>query len=282
VAQNLRGFRLDVSDGSVVQVYSTGMRQTVSTFLMNTSRVHTVFRALLEGPDGGFQGPMDAIVLAGMDNGSCSAALAVLPNRNWYVHSLKRHGLKKAVDNIPREFKPLRLHGEPESVRYAIENSRLKSMKVKKTAEFLFYEMPMRMAPRPSVGQQRLARPTDLARLDEYVAEFGKEVSGEPHEQWREFMDENRIMLGIVEGTIASVAIRGALTIDRVQLEGVFTFKPFRRRGLARSLVAVLSRQASGNGRMAVSIVPSDNVPMISLLDSLGFNKTSDYVIVEY
>ncbi|HDS31134.1 MAG TPA: hypothetical protein ENN67_08840, partial [Firmicutes bacterium] len=100
------------------------MRQTVSTFLMNTARAHTVFRALMEGPDGGFQGPVDAIVLAYENGASCSAAVAVLPNRYWYLHGLNGVALAKIIDSVPRQLKPLKIHGEPDSVRRALEHPR--------------------------------------------------------------------------------------------------------------------------------------------------------------
>ena len=91
---------------------------------------------------------------------------------------------------------------------------------------------------------------------------------------------ENRILLGVVEGTIASVAVRGSQTLDHVLIDGVYTFKPYRRRGLAKRLVAALARQASGRKQVASTIVGTKNEPMLALLNELGFLVTADYLVV--
>jgi predicted GNAT family acetyltransferase len=148
--------------------------------------------------------------------------------------------------------------------------------------ECLHLELAPRKIPHSSGGHHRFAQTSDIPRLDQYLSEFAAELDEIPPHDWRTMIAENRILLSIQEGTVTSVAQRGPSTLDRMQIEGVFTFKPFRRRGLARNLVTALTRQAAGRGQDTSAIVGKDNKPMLSLLDALQFNKTTSYLIATF
>lgn len=273
--------RLTFPPGPVLHVHSPRMRSLADTFLRNTSLVHTEFSSILQGPDGGFQGEMSAVVVAYVDNDSCLAASAMLPDGKWLIHSINDEALSEMLEKIPPRFKPSRIEGEVQVVKQAIEHERFAKCKAKYTIECVHMETTGKISHNPG-GLHRLARHSDILRLDQYAEEFETQKESMPRPNWEKLIAENRILLGIVEGTVASVAIRGPSTLDRVLIDGVYTFRSFRGRGLARRLVAALTQQAQGRGQTAAAIVGADNGPMIALLEELDFHKTADYLIAVF
>jgi len=273
--------RLTFPPGPVIQIHSTRMRSLVDTFLRNTSTVQTEFRAILQGPGGGFQGEMIAVVIGHIENDACSAAVAMLPDGKWLVHSINEISLTELLDRIPSRFKPLRIEGGVEPVKQAIQHARFEKRPAQYTIDCLHLETTGKITHNPG-GLHRLARHSDIPRLDEYAGEFETMKESMPRPNWEMLISENRILLGIVEGTVASVAIRGPGTLDRVLIDGVYTFKSFRGRGLARKLVAALAQQAEGRNQTAAVVVGTKNKPMIALLEELDFHKTADYLIAVF
>jgi len=258
------------------------MRSIVDTFLMNTSATHTAFRSLLQGSGGGFQGHMDSLVLARVEKDVCSAALAIVLLKKWLIHSANATALEELLEAVPEDLAPLRLEGEDKIVRRALENGAFRKPPLQPFHECVHFVREPRIIPHGPGGHHRLAGAPDIPRLEEYAAEYEAELGLAPPNDWDRLIVENRILLGVVEGTIASVAIRGAETLDHVVIEGVYTFKAFRRRGLAKKLVAALSHQAAGRGQTAAAVIAKDNKPGHALLEILQFHKTVDYLIVMF
>ncbi len=276
---SLEDTRLALPPGPIIQVRSPRMRMLVDTFLRNTSTVHVAFSAMLQGTDGGFQGDMPGVVLAHVDRESCSAAAAFLPGEILLVHSNNPNALKLILDAIPDGLAPSRIEGESNTVRLALRHPWLAELPGPQSKDCVHLAMTRDEVRHGPGGHHRLARETDRPRLDEYAREYEKETGDVPPSDWNRLIGENRIFLGVVEGTIASVAIRGAETLDHVLIAGVYTFKAFRRRGLARKLVAAMAARAAGRGKSAAMIVGKDNMPMLALADELKFYKTADYTI---
>jgi len=273
---------LDLPGGPVIQVHSPRMRGVVDTFLKNTSSVQTGFRSILQGPGGGFQGDMNAIVIAHIEGDICTAAIAATNSHRWFIHSTRPGSLQSVLDLVPPNIIPRRIGGEAAIIKEAIDHTRFKNLEMDNLLECTHLVLGNFDFPVGPGGHHRLARTNDVPRLDEYAIEFEKEVGYPAPTDWRNLIAENRIMLNVVEGTVASVAIRKAETLDHILIEGVYTFKPFRRRGLAKKLVAALARQGVGKSQSAVTVVGRDNRPMLSLLDYLQFTPTADYNIVTF
>ncbi len=273
---------LDLPSGPVKQVYSPALRRVVDTFLMNTSQVQTEFRSVVQGRGGGFEEQCDAILLGYFKHDTCSAAMAILPNRKWLLHATDQADLRSMIRSVPEDIAPMRIGGEADIVRHAIEirgSGRPTEIELR---EYAHLELSPQRVPHGSGGQHRLARSMDMRRLEEYVSEYESEVGDILDCDWDALVSDSRVLMAVVEGTIASFAVRAASTLDRILIKGVYTFKPFRRRGLAGSLVASLAHQAAGRGQATAAIVGVNNEPMLALLDSLRFRKTADYITAVY
>jgi len=265
--------------GIITAVNSPRYRRITDTFLMNSTPVHTVFRSILQGSDGGFKGRLDDLVIVGeLEDEYCSSVLSIAPDRKWRVHSKDSDSLDKLLNSIA----PSRIEGEASVIRNALKHPLYAGLGEPVVKEYFHMELSQRKIPHPSSGHNRFAHPADIPRLNEYARAFLEETSDNPPTDWNNLISENRILIALVEGTIACIAMRSAETIDRVFFEGVYTFKPFRKRGLAKRLIAAISRQASVREKRTATIVRTHNRPMIALLESLGFAKTADYIIAEF
>lgn len=263
---------------SIVQVRSPQVRRTVDTFLMNATPVQTAFRALLQGPERAYKGNLESTVTAFMDREACSAASAVSPDGAWRIHATDTTSLNRLLGGLL----PSRIEGEAEVVRKALEHPLLAGLPKPEFRAYNHLELTPRKIAQGPQGHHRAAQRNDIPRLERYAEEYKAETDEETRQDWETLIAEKRILLAVFEGTPASVAVRGAETLDRVTVEGVFTFRPFRRRGLARGLVAALARQAAGRGQSVSAIVPENNAPMLALLDKLRFTKTADYLIATF
>jgi len=273
---------LSLPIGPVIQIHSPRMRNSVDTFLKNTSHAHTVIRSILQGPDGGFQGDMDAIILGLVEKDICSAVLAIRHGRRWFVHSRNNQALEQLITSVPRGYRPSGLEGHSDVVQEALHFKPVSKNKPKQTREYVHYSMAPRIIPMGAGGHNRLAQTSDITRLEEYAENLNNEVGVTLLDKWDSMIAENRIMLGVVEGTVASVAIRAAETIDQILIDGIYTFKPFRRRGMASRLIATMARQAAGRGQSSGVIVRANNAQMIKLLEKLEFQRDTDYTIVTF
>ncbi|MCX6647342.1 MAG: GNAT family N-acetyltransferase [bacterium] len=273
--------RLDLPPGPVMQIHSTRMRSLVDTFIKNTSKVHTSFRGLLQGRDGGFQGDMDGTVIAHIVDDKCLAALAIVPDKRWYIHDNDAKTLTKLLDGLPRSLgKPHMVEGESPVIYDAVKHNFFKEPGVSHIKECVHLELEEMKVPYGPGGHNRLAQESDLPRLGDYYDEYDKETGNRPPYNLEKMIAEKRVLLCVVEGAIAAVAIRGSQTLDRVLIDGVYTFKPYRRRGLSRRLITALARQGSSRGQVASVIVGKKNDGALALLDSLGFIPTAEYLVV--
>jgi GNAT superfamily N-acetyltransferase len=271
---------LNLPIGPEIQVHSLRMRNSVDTFLKNTSTVHTAFRSLLQGLDGGYQDDMDSLVIARVEDEACVAALAIVPGYRWYIHSLEKTALDNFLSAIPKNLKVKRLEGETKVLHTALEHKFFASIKPELIHDCYQLELVPKGTQHGPGGLHRLGQASDIPRLEEYAVEYEAELGLAPPAEWDRLIPEKRILLGVIEGTVASVAVRGPDTLDHMMVEGVYTFKAFRRRGLARKLVSGLVRQAAGKGLVATALVGKNNKPMLDLLDTLQFLKTTDYQII--
>ena len=273
--------RLDLPSGPVMQVHSTRMRSLVDTFIKNTSKAHTAFRGLLQGRDGGFQGDMYGTVIAHIDGEKCLAALAIVPDNRWFIHDNDAQTLLKLLNGLPSSLpKPAIIEGESAVIQDAIKHNFFKVPGVKHIKECMHLELEEMKVQFGPGGHHRLGQESDIPRLEEYYEEYEAEIGNRPPFNLEKMIAEKRILLCVIEGAVAAVIIRGSQTLDRVLIDGVYTFKPYRRRGLARRLITALARQASSRGQVASVITGKKNKSALDLLDSLGFLPTADYLVV--
>lgn len=273
--------RLDLPPGPVMQIHSARMRSIVDTFIKNTSKTHTSFRGLLQGRDGGFQGDMDGTVIAHIVDDKCLAALAVVPDKRWYIHDNDARILVKLLDGLPKALlKPHYVEGESAVILDAVKHCFFGEPGVDHIKECVHLELEEMKGPYGPGGHHRLAQESDFPRLEEYYDEYEAEIGNRPPFNLEKMIVEKRILLCVVEGAVAAAIIRGSQTLDRVLIDGVYTFKPYRKRGLARTLITALARQASSRGQVASVIVGKKNSGALALLDSLGFLPTADYLVV--
>jgi predicted GNAT family acetyltransferase len=254
----------------------------MDTFLMNTTPVLTAFRAFLEGPDGGYQGDLSGSAVAFIEGDKILAATAILNDNGWLLHATDKKALNRLLDTLLEKLIPVSIEGEAQTVIQALKHPRLSALPDIRTRQCVHLELTSKRIPRRTAGHHKFAQMSDIPRLEQYSSEYAAELGETPPDDWRTLTSENRILLGIQEGTIASVAQRGATTLDSVSIVGVYTFKPYRRRGMAEGLVAALARQAAGRDQVAGAIVGKDNAPMLALLEGLQFNKTTEYLVAAF
>lgn len=265
--------------GPVVQVIYPEHRLLTDRFLMNTTRVLTSFRAILQGPDGGHHGSLEASIFAWIKDDSCLAALAVKPDNTWLIHAIDHSACRELVTCVAKLIFPGRIEGEPYIVKEVLDNPVFDKSINPSIHQYLHLELEYPQRLKEPSGQMRFAVVKDINRLEQYCEEYKRETGENPPCDWRRLIAEKRILIVITEGTQASIIQRGATTIDRLQIEGLFTYKPFRRRGYASNLVSTLVQQARGRGCIVSAIVKTNNTPALSLLKKLGFAITSEYSV---
>lgn len=87
----------------------------------------------------------------------------------------------------------------------------------------------------------------------------------------RELILRRRSLVLTVEGAIAFKCEFSAVTLQAIQLMGVWTAPAHRRRGYARRGMVDVCRYITSEGRMATLFVNDFNAPAIGLYESLGF-----------
>jgi predicted GNAT family acetyltransferase len=132
----------------------------------------------------------------------------------------------------------------------------------------------------PDFQSARYGTLSDLDRLVPACAAMHREEVGidplarDPagyRERIRELIERNRSIVRIEGGQIAAKCEFSAVTRNAVQLMGVWTNPPLRRRGYARQML----REVCGHlfrKRKAVTLFVNDfNLPAVALYESLGF-----------
>ena len=75
----------------------------------------------------------------------------------------------------------------------------------------------------------------------------------------------------VLEGHIASMAARYCYSAQEWMVAAVATSTPFRRRGLAKSVVSFVTDDMLSSGRLATCFTAEDNVAMVRTAESVGF-----------
>jgi predicted GNAT family acetyltransferase len=134
----------------------------------------------------------------------------------------------------------------------------------------------------PDLHEARYASVRDLDKLVPACAAMHKEEVGiDPmerdaigyRERIRELVEHKRAIVRIVDGEIASKCEYSAVTMDVVQLMGVWTSPTFRRRGLARDTLREVCGHLFRKGKSVTLFVNDFNSPAIALYEGLGFQR---------
>jgi predicted GNAT family acetyltransferase len=134
----------------------------------------------------------------------------------------------------------------------------------------------------PDLHDARFATLRDLDKLVPACAAMHKEEVGiDPlerdaigyRERIRELIDRKRAVVRVVDGEIASKCEFSAVSMDVVQLMGVWTNPRFRRRGLAQATLREVCGHLFRRGKSVTLFVNDFNTPAIALYESLGFQR---------
>lgn len=98
----------------------------------------------------------------------------------------------------------------------------------------------------------------------------------------RKNLERKRVFALKKDGKIVSKLSVNARGKNCVQVGGVFTAYDFRRQGFAKSLLLRFCRKYAENGKKIVLFVKKSNLAALSLYNSCGFRKISDYKIVYF
>ncbi|MGH9456089.1 MAG: GNAT family N-acetyltransferase [Thermoanaerobaculia bacterium] len=134
----------------------------------------------------------------------------------------------------------------------------------------------------PDLDTVRFATEADLPRLVPACAAMHlEEVGIDPlardapgyRQRIRELVDRRRSLVRVDGGRIAFKCEYSAVTPEAVQLMGVWTAPPYRRRGLARRGIAEVCGHLLRERRAVTLFVNDFNTPAIHLYESLGFRR---------
>jgi predicted GNAT family acetyltransferase len=134
----------------------------------------------------------------------------------------------------------------------------------------------------PELGSTRYSTAADLPQLVPACAAMHlEEVGINPldrdtygyRERIRELVASRRSMLRIEGGRIAFKCEFSAVTPSAVQLMGVWTAPPLRRRGIGREALAEICGHLLRQGKKVTLFVNDFNTPAIRLYESLGFRR---------
>jgi predicted GNAT family acetyltransferase len=92
-------------------------------------------------------------------------------------------------------------------------------------------------------------------------------------ERIRELIERRQSMVRMEGGRVAFKCEFSAVTPKAVQLMGVWTSPPFRRRGYARESLGEVCGHLLGQGKSVTLFVNDFNTPAIRLYESLGFQR---------
>lgn len=144
------------------------------------------------------------------------------------------------------------------------------------------YAIPAGPTDLPELGMTRYATERDLQALVPACAAMHlEEVGINPLERdavgyrqrVRELIDRRRSFVVTEQGRIIFKCELSAVTARAVQIMGVWTAPPERRRGFARRGMAEVCGHILRGGRSVTLFVNDFNAPAIRLYESLGFRK---------
>jgi predicted GNAT family acetyltransferase len=134
----------------------------------------------------------------------------------------------------------------------------------------------------PDLHEARYASVRDLDKLVPACAAMHKEEVGiDPmerdafgyRERIRELVERKRAIVRMIDGEIAAKCEYSAVTLDVVQLMGVWTDPRFRRRGLAHDTLRQVCGHLFRKGKSVTLFVNDFNSPAIALYEGLGFQR---------
>jgi predicted GNAT family acetyltransferase len=134
----------------------------------------------------------------------------------------------------------------------------------------------------PDLTDARYSTPRDLDALVPACAAMHREEVGiDPlerdavgyRERVRELVEKKRSVIRVVEGVIAAKVEYSAVTLEAVQLMGVWTHPAYRRRGLSHALLREVCGHLFRRGKTVTLFVNDFNRPAIALYESLGFER---------
>jgi len=120
-------------------------------------------------------------------------------------------------------------------------------------------------------GNYRLARESDIPRLDEYNRLYNEERQTDWSRDWHEAIAARAVYVRERDGVIASCLIRGAIIPPLASFGGTFTFPEFRGRGEATMLVANFCAEMALLGLEVCLLVDDDNAPAVRAYEKVGF-----------
>ena len=108
------------------------------------------------------------------------------------------------------------------------------------------------------------------------------EVAGTGYRGIEEFLREAIVVAAIVDGLIVSLAYTTSQS-QRYADVGVYTLKPYRRRGFARAAASLVSTRVQARGRTPVWSTGHFNTASLAVARDIGFTEVSrrTYVVTD-
>lgn len=122
-----------------------------------------------------------------------------------------------------------------------------------------------------SEAQGRLAKLSDIARLNEYQHQYNKERSVNETPDWASLVQQQKIIVLEADQQIVSIVRLGIETDRLVSIGGTYTFPAYRRKGFAERILKFAVNRIVATGRVAHLIVDVDNTPAVTLYRQMGF-----------
>lgn len=231
-------------------------------------------RALARGAPGGSEWRLFAATARGPDPPDAERAAAA-----YAVNHTTGYGMFHATEPgagaellawALREAPPRKVLAPYDPLTQSLERAGLTGRVVRDHRE-LYLRLPLGgLAVEPD-GNYRLARESDIPRLDEYNRLYNRERRTAWSRDWRDAVAAGAVYVREQGGVIASCLIRGAIMPPLASFGGTFTFPEFRGRGEATMLVANFCAEMGILGLEVCLLVDDDNEPAIRAYEKVGF-----------
>lgn len=233
-----------------------------------------VVRAMARGAPGSFEWRAYAATARGPDPAGTERAAAayVLNHRTGYsmFHATDPEAGAALLAWALNEAPPRKVLATYDPLAQSLERAGL-ARRVRRDHRELYLRLPWGGLAVAPDGNYRLARESDIPRLDEYNRLYNEERQTDWSRDWHEAIAARAVYVRERDGVIASCLIRGAIIPPLASFGGTFTFPEFRGRGEATMLVANFCAEMALLGLEVCLLVDDDNAPAVRAYEKVGF-----------